>query len=33
MSEHSEISHPSHVELLLRYLQRERDNLVATLEA
>ena len=32
MSEHSEISHPSQVELLLRYLQRERDNLVATLE-
>src|SRR5262245_42945561 len=32
MSENSEISHPSQVELLLRYLQRERDNLVATLD-
>ncbi len=25
-------SHPSHPELLLRYLQRERDNLLATLD-
>ena len=32
MSEASEISHPSQVELLLRYLQRERDNLVASLD-
>ncbi len=32
MSKPSEISHPSQVELLLRYLQRERDNLVATLD-
>jgi len=32
MSEHSEISHPSQLELLLRYLQRERDNLIGTLD-
>ena len=32
MSETSEISHPSQVELLLRYLQRERDNLIGTLD-
>ncbi len=32
MSEHSEISHPSQVDLLLRYLQRERDNLIGTLD-
>ena len=32
MSENSEISHPAQVELLLRYLQRERDHLVSTLQ-
>lgn len=32
MSEHSEISHPSQVDLLLRYLQRERENLIGTLD-
>jgi uncharacterized damage-inducible protein DinB len=32
MSEHSEISHPSQLELQLRYLQREREHLLGTLE-
>ena len=32
MSEHSEISHPSQTELLLRYLQREREHLIGTLD-
>lgn len=32
MSEPSEMSHPSHLELLLRYLQREREHLVGTLD-
>jgi uncharacterized damage-inducible protein DinB len=32
MSESSEVSHPSHLELLLRYLQREREGLIGTLD-
>ena len=28
MSEHTDVGHPSQTELLLRYLQRERDHLV-----
>ena len=32
MSEHSEISHPTQTELLLRYLQREREHLIGTLD-
>jgi uncharacterized damage-inducible protein DinB len=32
MSENSEVSHPSQAVLLQRYLQRERDNLVRTLD-
>ena len=32
MSETSEVSHPTQAVLLQRYLQRERDNLVTTLE-
>jgi uncharacterized damage-inducible protein DinB len=32
MSEDSPVAHPMHAELLLRYLQRERENLVGTLD-
>ncbi len=32
MSEHSEISDPSQLELQLRYLQREREHLIGTLD-
>lgn len=32
MSDASEVSHPSHLELLLRYLQRERESLIGTLD-
>jgi uncharacterized damage-inducible protein DinB len=32
MSEPSEVSHPSQLELLLRYLQREREGLIGTLD-
>jgi uncharacterized damage-inducible protein DinB len=32
MSENSEVSHPTQAVLLQRYLQRERDNLVRTLD-
>jgi uncharacterized damage-inducible protein DinB len=32
MSQRSDSSRPSHAELLLRYLQRERENLVGTLD-
>ena len=28
----SDFAHPSHTELLLRYLQRERENLIGTLD-
>jgi uncharacterized damage-inducible protein DinB len=32
MSENTDYAHPSQTELLLRYLQRERDNLIGTLD-
>src|SRR6187397_1004371 len=32
MSENTAIAYPTNSELLLRYLQRERDNLVGTLD-
>ena len=32
MSQSTDVAHPSQAELLQRYLQRERDNLVGTLE-
>jgi uncharacterized damage-inducible protein DinB len=32
MSETGDDAHPSHTELLLRYLQRERENLIGTLD-
>ncbi len=32
MTQGLDVSHPSQLELLLRYLQRERDNLLATLD-
>ena len=32
MSENTAVAYPTHAELLLRYLQRERDNLVGTLD-
>ena len=32
MSESRPVAHPTHAELLLRYLERERDNLARTLE-
>jgi len=32
MSEHTTVAYPTSSELLLRYLQRERDNLVGTLD-
>ena len=32
MSENTDVGHPSQTELLLRYLQREREHLVGTLE-
>src|SRR3989337_2281371 len=32
MNEKDDFAHPSHLELLLRYLQRERDNLIGTLD-
>jgi len=32
MSESPTVSHPSHLELLLRYLQREREGLIGTLD-
>ena len=32
MSENTAVAYPTHSELLLRYLQRERDNLIGTLD-
>jgi hypothetical protein len=32
MSENTAVAYPTHLELLLRYLQRERDSLVGTLD-
>ena len=32
MSENTAVAYPTHAELLLRYLQRERDNLVGKLD-
>ena len=32
MSETTPVAYPTHAELLLRYLQRERDNLIGTLD-
>ena len=32
MSENTAVAYPTHAELLLRYLQRERDNLIGTLD-